>query len=83
MTFTIGTLTRCAGQNHIHIPVTLQSGKSGTIETTPAELQGDPPDTIDEARERVLDRVRSAAKEANAINWTQLKTALDNKTFKV
>jgi hypothetical protein len=86
MNFSTGAVSRegGAGCNHFIIPITLQSGLAGNIRFTLDEFQGDPPDSIIEAKDRILDRLRSAAKEANATTFAQISTAISNKTgFKV
>jgi len=82
VTFTTDTLSRCAGNNHVAVDVTI-GATTRTLRFTLSELQGEPPDTLEEARREILDRLRSAAKEANATTWAQLQAALNNKTFKV
>lgn len=83
MQFTTGaTLSRCAGNNHLAIDVTV-GGITKALRFTLGELQGEPPDTLEEVRREVLDRLRSAAKEANATTFTQLRTALEAKTFRI
>ena len=85
MTFSTGdTLAREGGGSckHLKLPITI-SGVTRTLRFTVDELQGDPPADIAEARTAILDRLRSAAKEAGASTLTQLKTALESKTFQV
>jgi hypothetical protein len=83
VTFTINSITRCAGGGHYDVTITLGNGQSGTLHTTKDELAGDPPASIAEARDAVLDRIRSALKEANAATWANIQSALVGQTFKV
>lgn len=80
MTFTVGTITRCAGLNHYHVPVTI-GGVTRTIEVDLIELGLDFEDTS--ARDRIVDRLRSARKEASAVSFAQTKTALEGKVFQI
>lgn len=81
MTFLVGTITRCAGQNHYDVPVTI----GGTVFHIPVlqddlatDFQG-----ITDAANRIVDRLRSAKKEANAVTFAATKTALEGKTFQI
>jgi hypothetical protein len=83
MDFTVTDLTRCVGQNHYFITATI-GGQSYVIETTLQEVQLDFSDmTSAEVRTRIIDRCRSAKKEANAVTFTQTRTALLNNTYKL
>lgn len=82
MTFTIGTITRCAGQNHWLVPITI-NGVTRTLHTNVAELQDAAPEGMDESRAAIISRIRSALLEANATSFSQSRTALESKTFKV
>jgi hypothetical protein len=82
MQFTIGTITRCAGGNHWHVPVTV-NGVSHVLRTTTAELKDAGPDSLGEARSSVISRLRSALLEAGAETFPQAGAALNNKTFEV
>lgn len=82
MLFTIGVITRCAGNNHYHIPVTI-GGTTKTVETDLAELQAVKPNTIEEIRTEVVGRIRSALLEANAATFAQAGVALNNKPFHI
>ena len=81
MTFLVGSITRCPGQNHYLVPVTV-SGQTYTISVDQSELATDITDR-DEAREKIIDRLRSAKKEAGAGNFAQIRTALEGKTFQI
>ncbi len=83
MQFTIGTITRCIGQNHYIMPLTFGGGLQKDLKLTLAELQTDSLESIDDSRDAIIARIRSALKEANAITFAQSKTALETKTFKV
>jgi hypothetical protein len=83
MQFTVGTVTRCAGQRHYKFPLTFGSGKQETLECTLDELEGEPVESKSEARTEILDRLRSAIKEANAATFNQLRTAVETRTFKI
>jgi len=78
--FTVGTITRCAGQNHYDVPVTI----AGTVYHIPV-LQEDLLVDFDasSAQDRIEDRLRSAKKEAGAVTFAQTKTALEGKTFQI
>jgi hypothetical protein len=82
MTFTINTLTRCAGQSHWTLNITV-AGQPYVIQTTPEEMTFDPLASTPETRLRVLERCRSAAKEASAVTFTQAQTALQGKSFQL
>lgn len=82
MTFSIGTLTRCAGQAHYHVPITI-GGVTRVLETTVTELQAAAPEGHAEAREAIVSRLRSALLEVNATTFAQSRTALEGKTFEV
>lgn len=80
MVFTVGTITRCTGQTHFHVPVTI-SGVERTITVDATELGLDFSETS--ARDRIVDRLRSARKEANAVSFAQTKTALEGKVLQI
>lgn len=79
MQFSTGVLTRCAGQNHYQLPVTI-GGRTVTLHVTRDEMASDPPESLEEAREMIITRLRSAIKEAGASTFAQVKTAIENKT---
>lgn len=81
VTFSVGTITRCPGQNHYFVPITV-SGVTKTIVIDQSELATDFA-SLDDARERVIDRLRSARKEAGAGNFAQTKTALEGKSYQL
>lgn len=84
MTFTITSLTRCAGQNHWHLDLNITSPALGAqrITLTTAEVQ-DAIGSFDEARERIITRCRSRAKEQGAGTFAAAKTALEGQVFQV
>lgn len=84
VTFTITSLTRCAGQNHWHIDLNVTSPNLGTFRITLplAEVQ-DSISSFEEARARIIDRCRSRCKEQGAGTFAQAKTALEGQTFQV
>lgn len=82
MTFTVNSLTRCSGQNHWTIVVQV-GAKQYTITTSPQEMSFDPSDSELETRNRVLERCRSAAKEAGATNFVQSQTAIVGKSYQL
>ena len=82
MQFTVNSLTRCGGQGHWTVIITV-AGEQHRIETTPAEMQFDPGENINETRQRVLERLRSASKEAGAATFAQARTALEGKTYQL
>ncbi len=84
MTFTVNSLSRCSGGGeHYTLGLSLASGQTGNLAATRDEMAGEPPDSIGEARERLVGRIRSALKEANAGTFAQAQAALVGKTFKV
>lgn len=79
MTFTVTGLSRCIGNNHVH--VTLQIGQQAhelTILRSDLDL-----DNHEEIREAVVSRLRSAVKEAGASTPAQIQNTLLNQTFQV
>lgn len=82
MQFTTGQLTRCSGGGHYELPATV-GGSTKTLRFTRDEFQGEPPEDAEAARDAILSRLRSAAKEANASTWAQVQTAVESKSFKV
>lgn len=81
MTVLVNTLTRCAGNNHYTINLTV-GGVTLDIHATAGEMAVDFA-TIEDAIEAAKARFRSAIKEANAGNFTQSRAALEGKTFKL
>jgi hypothetical protein len=81
MTFTVNSLTRCAGQNHYRLNITV-GAQTFDLHLERSEMERDFADR-DEAREALVDRLRSAVKEANANNFAQARAALEGNTFKV
>ena len=83
MTFVINTLTRCGGLTHWTVTLTLPGGAVRTIDTDAEELNIDFPANPEAARQAILSRLRSAAKEAGAANFAQAKVALEGRTFQI
>ena len=84
MTFTVsGTITRCPGQSHYHVPLTFGGGQTVTLHVDLSDLQFDPQEDVSVTRDLLIARLRSAGKEANASTFTQWRTALEGKTFKL
>jgi len=81
MTFSVGTITRCAGQNHYSVPVTI-AGQQFVIPVLQDDLATDFQGVTD-ARDRIVDRLRSARKEAGAVTFAATKTALEGKSFQI
>ena len=82
MTFTVGTITRCSGNSHYQVPITI-GGVTKTLYTSVPELQAAAPADHAEARDAVVGRLRSALLEANAVTFAQSKTALEGQEFEV
>jgi len=82
MTFTINSLTRCAGLNHWHLVITI-GGVQHTIVTSPGEVAFDPTASVAETREQIIARCRSAAKEGSAGTFALAKTLLEGKTYQL
>lgn len=82
MTFTIGTISRCAGGQHVTIPVTV-GAVTVNLQITLGQLQDAAPNSVDEAREKVIGRIRSQLLEQNAANWAQVQNALNGETFEI
>jgi hypothetical protein len=81
VTFTVGTLSLCAGGDHVQVPVTI-GGQAEDFKFARQELALDI-ETREEARQAILARMRSAVKEANATTNGQIKAALEGKVFKL
>lgn len=84
MTFTIpnGGVTRCAGQNHYRITLTI-NGNTFTLHTSLGELQDAAPEGFEESRERIVQRIRARLLDQNATTFAASRTALEGQTFKV
>lgn len=74
-------MTRCAGNNHFELPVTI-GGVTVTMNLTPDDMAVDFA-SREEAKEALVARIRSAVKEANASTFAQVRSALDGMTFKL
>lgn len=81
MTFTVNTISRCPGGNHWSVDLT-QGGQARHLEFQTSDLQLDFTN-FQQVVDAVLNRLRSAAKEANAGTLAQVKTALEGKTFQI
>lgn len=78
MTFTVTEITRCTGQNHWHFTANVDGNiRNITINQTDFQLE---PGELESA---FITRIRSVVKEANANNFTQARTAILNKEFKI
>jgi hypothetical protein len=82
MTFSTGTLSRCAGGSHFELPITI-GGVTRTLSFSRDEFIGDPPADISAAREAILSRLRSAAKEAGASTLPQIQAAIGSISFQI
>jgi hypothetical protein len=87
MKFTVGTLTRCAGQGHIDIPCTVTepaqfAGMVVVLKVNAGDLDLERP-TLEELKDLMLQRCVSAKKEANASSFAQVRTALEGKTLAI
>jgi len=78
MTFTINSLSLCAGGNHVTISATV-NGNARTVRLLRSDFALDPGELDDAA----IARLRSAVKEAGATTNAQIQTALVGKTFQV
>lgn len=84
MTFTVTSLTRCAGQDHWHLDINITSPAIGAKRITVNRTDiMDAPTDFDEARERIITRCRSRGKEQGAATFAAAKTALEGQTFQV
>ncbi len=81
MEFTVNSLTRCAGQNHYVVTVTLESAVVRTFNVLKDEVFDSP--TPDEVRDRGIVRLRSAIKEAAAVTFAQAQAAIVGNTYRV
>lgn len=79
MDFTVTSLRRCTGGNHIEVDLSV-GAQSVTLRFRRDELDLEPGE---ETREAILARLRSAAKEAGAATPAQVQAALVGKSFKV
>jgi hypothetical protein len=77
----IATVDLCDGTGHVKITGTVK-GVAVTRSYLRSELTEDPEDQ-DELEEKVLTRLISAVKEANATTLQQIRNALIGPTFKV
>lgn len=84
MVITTGTLTACAGGEHLELPITV-NGVQRTMRFTKTEFLASRPDTHDELRESIMLRLRSAVLEATTGTPTplQVRNAVSGKTFEV
>lgn len=78
MTIVVSSISRCSGTGHISVTGTV-NGEARTIQLNSGDL------ALEDAslEDRVLGRLISAVKEANANTWTKIQNALVGKTFKV
>ena len=79
MRFTVTNLNRCAGGGHWHLTVTVGGqSRNITVDADDGKL-----DTIEDKKEALTHRLVSAAKEANARNLVEIRTAILNKEFEI
>lgn len=78
MTITITTVSLCTGSGHV-IFVGTAGGQAARVTIPVSDLPLDPDDILF----AFIARCRSAVKEAGAVTLTQMKTALEGKTFKI
>lgn len=81
MTINTLLLSRCDGLGHYSLEMTI-AGQTFNFLFQKGDAEVDFTDR-DEVRELIIGRLRSAVKESGATNWQQVKTALENKTFKL
>jgi hypothetical protein len=81
MDFTVGTITRCQGTNHYTVPITV-GGNTRNLQIMAADLQTDF-ENLDEVKNAIIDRLRSAKKEAGANTFAQVRAALEGNTYKL
>ena len=72
MNFVVNNLTRCAGNKHFTANVTV-GARTFDLDFTIDDLQRD--FTFDLAKQEMIDRIRSAVKETNAISFGQIRLA--------
>lgn len=82
MVFTVGDITRCSGQSHYLVPITID-GVTRTLLTTVQEFQDAAPANHEEARNAIVGRLRSALLEVNATTFAQVQNALEGNTYEV
>lgn len=82
MTFTTGTLTACAGGEHLTLPVTI-NGVTRNFTTSRQEFQAAAPEGFDDVRAAILSRLRSAVLEADATTPVAIRNAVSGKSFEV
>lgn len=78
----LGTPTRPTGCGHIHLPVTV-NGLTRNVVFTAAQLREGGPETLAEAEERLLSRLRSVLLEAGATTFAEVKAALEGVTVHI
>jgi hypothetical protein len=84
VTFQVGTITRCAGQNHYQVPLTI-GGQQFVLHTTKQEVEAAGPANWQDpaAKDAVLARLKSAILESGAVTFAQIRTALEGNTYKI
>lgn len=78
MTFTINSIARCTGGNHVFVTATV-NGVQRRIDLTRDELSLDDVDQ----RDLFIARIRSAVKESGATTNAQIQAALVGKEFHI
>ena len=81
MTFTVTVDGFCAGGEHVLLTIHVEGGGDHPAALTRTELLAAGDD--DTPRERILQRLKSAALEAWDGNWVNLKNAIEAGTYKV
>lgn len=82
MQFTTGTLTACSGGEHLALPVTI-GAQQHVLRISREEVMGMRPEGFNETRKAIIQRLRTAALEADASTPIQVRNAVSNKTFEV
>lgn len=83
LTFTVNSISRCSGSgNHYTLNVTVQGGPTVNFGALKSDMEVDF-SSLEDARQAAIDRLRSAIKEAGAVTFAQVQTALEGKTFKL
>ena len=80
MTFTISSITRCPGTNHITVTGTV-NGVARSVKFLASDLTVDPQN--DGIVDSAVARCRSAVKESGATTLQQISSALVGPTFQV
>lgn len=84
MQITTGTLTACSGGEHLTLPVTVD-GVTRDFKFAREEALAAGPDNVEQLRDAILARLRSAVLEATSGQPTplQVRNAVSSKTFEI